>query len=495
VVNSDIATVVPPTPTRRRFHIKRSMYWPLGLLAGAVVFFIYSYLDLYFRAQAIPPGVHDFMNTYLPLLNVNEAIVYVMAALGLNIVVGYAGLLDLGFVAFWAIGGYTAGWLASDFFYGQKIWFFGSAFSEGKPGVHLNVFIVLVAACVLCAIGGIIIGAPTLRLRSDYLALVTLGFGEIIGEVAFNGDNIFGTNITNGNRSISPVDYPRFLGFDSTGALTIKDLLPSDALPKFVLFCLFAAIIMFASLRIRVGRLGRAWLAIREDELAASLMGVPLMRTKLSAYALGAVAGGFAGVAYAIHVSGVFPDQLKFSISITLLAMVVLGGMGNVWGVTVGALILAWTNSTLLKEAQNAIEKSEGTGNTIAVILLIVAIALIVGGLLLMARGRQGLILIFLAVPLGAIGVILLTAKGSPSFQFLIFGSVLIIMMLFRREGLIPEARTRLVLREPGRTEAESLGADMEDVAPELESLEDDTVHAGGSVPVAEGADIDRDRT
>jgi branched-chain amino acid transport system permease protein len=267
-----------------------------------------------------------------------------------------------------------------------------------------------------------------------------------------------------------------------------------EPLPKFVLFCLFAAIIMFASLRIREGRLGRAWLAIREDELAASLMGVPLMRTKLSAYALGAVAGAFAGVAYAIHVSGVFPDQLKFSISITLLAMVVLGGMGNVWGVTIGALILTWTNSTLLKEAQNAIEKSESTGNAIAVVLMIVAAGLIAGGLLLMSRGRQGLILIFLAVPLGAIGVILLTATGSPSFQFLIFGSVLIIMMLFRREGLIPEARTRLVLREPGRTEAESLGADMADVAPELESLDDETVHAGGTVPVADGADIDRDR-
>ena len=104
---------------------------------------------------------------------------------------------------------------------------------------------------------------------------------------------------------------------------------------------------MFGSLRIREGRLGRAWLAIREDELAASMMGVPLMRTKLAAYAIGAVAGGVAGVAFVIHVNGVYPDQLKFFISITLLAMVVLGGMGNVWGVTVGALLLAWTNSTV----------------------------------------------------------------------------------------------------------------------------------------------------
>ena len=161
----------------------------------------------------IPPGLHEFMNTYLPLLNINEALVFVMAALGLNVVVGYAGLLDLGFVAFWAIGGYSVGWLASDFFYGRSFRFFGSEFSKVNniPGFHINIWTVLIAAGILCAIAGIIIGAPTLGLKSDYLALVTLGFGEIIFELSFNGDNIFGVDVPHGNRGISPTDYPRFL--------------------------------------------------------------------------------------------------------------------------------------------------------------------------------------------------------------------------------------------------------------------------------------------
>ncbi len=257
-------------------------------------------------------------------------------------------------------------------------------------GFHFNIWTVLIAAGILCAIAGVIIGAPTLRLKSDYLALVTLGFGEIIFELSFNGDNLFGANVTNGNRGISPTDYPRFLAFTPDGALTWRDLLPSDGLSKYILFCLLAAMLMFGSLRIREGRLGRAWLAIREDELAASMMGVPLMRTKLAAYAIGAVAGGVAGVAFVIHVNGVYPDQLKFSISITLLAMVVLGGMGNVWGVTVGALLLAWTNSTLLKEAQIAIESSEAAGDTISVVLAIMGVALVVGGLAAHAKEPPG---------------------------------------------------------------------------------------------------------
>jgi branched-chain amino acid transport system permease protein len=435
---ADLSTVVPP---RHRVFLKPAARWPVGLLIAAAVIFLYYYLDTYFRGS-VPDVLHDFMRSYLPLQPINEALVYVMCALGLNIVVGYAGLLDLGFVAFWAIGGYTAGWLMSGFFFKLDIRFFSSEFTRVQKitGIHLNFWVVIVAAGLICALMGIIIGAPTLRLRSDYLALVTLGFGEIIPEVFYNGDHVFGQNISNGTQGITPVDSVRFFGFDSTGALTWKDLGPFDVLPKFVIFCVLAAIIMFASLRIREGKLGRAWLAIREDELAASAMGVPLMRTKLSAYAIGAVAGGIAGVAFAIHVSAVLPDRFRFDISITLLAMVVLGGMGNVWGVTVGALALAWINSTGLPKAEDAFNSAFHT---------------------------------------------------DLSFQFLVFGSILVLMMLFRREGLIPEARTRLVLREPGRTEAEALGADMEDNAPELEALPDGSLHAGGSVLVADKVDVD----
>src|SRR5689334_11264883 len=175
------------------------------MLIAVVVIFVYYYMDTYFQ-KAVPGFLHDFMATWLPLLPINEALIYAMAALGLNVVVGYAGLLDLGFVAFWAIGGYTAGWLASGFFFNRDIHFFGSAFTAQSTGVHLTVWVVLIGAGILCAIAGIIIGAPTLRLRSDYLALVTLGFGEIIYEVFYNGDNLFGQNVSNGNRGINPVD-------------------------------------------------------------------------------------------------------------------------------------------------------------------------------------------------------------------------------------------------------------------------------------------------
>ena len=403
----------------RRGLIRPTLRWPLGLLIAAVVVFVFYYLDTYFRAQAIPDGLHEFVAQWLPLLSINEALVYVMCALGLNVVVGYAGLLDLGFVAFWAIGGYTAGWLMSGFVYPVNIRFLGSEFTKTHQiaGIHITFWVVLVAAALLCAVFGIIIGAPTLRLRSDYLALVTLGFGEIIPEVFYNGDDVGGLNISNGTQGITPVDSVRFFGFDATGALTFKDLGPFDVLPKFVIFCGLAALILFASLRIRDGKLGRAWLAIREDELAASAMGVPLMRTKLAAYATGAIAGGIGGAAFAIHVSAVLPDRFRFDISITLLAMVVLGGMGNVWGVTVGALGLAWFNSTGLPKGEEMFHDAFGI---------------------------------------------------DISFSFLFFGAVLVLMMLFRREGLIPEARTRLVLREPGRTEARSLGSDLEEPAPEL---------------------------
>jgi branched-chain amino acid transport system permease protein len=491
---TDVAVITPPPPRRPTLRLNPSLRWPVGLLVAAVVIFTFYYLDTYFRAD-IPNGLHDFVQRWLPLLSVNEALIYVMAALGLNVVVGYAGLLDLGYVAFWAIGGYTVGWLMSQFmatpFPHINIRFFGSEYTRVNHigGIHIAVWVVLIAAALLCALAGVIIGAPTLRLRSDYLALVTLGFGEIIYELFYNGDDVFGKNISNGTQGINPTDSVRFFGFDDTGKLTWKDLGPFDVLPKFLIFLVLTALLMWASLRIREGRLGRAWLAIREDELAASAMGVPLMRTKLSAYALGAVGGAIAGVAFAVHVSGVFPDRFRFDISITLLAMVVLGGMGNVWGVTVGALALAWTNSTFLRNVQDDLDAS-GSASTVGVVLLLLGVAaLVIGGLLLLQRKTVGLLLAFIGVLVGVIGLVLWTKGASTSFEFLIFGSVLVMMMLFRREGLIPEARTRLVLREPGRTEAEALGADMEDVAPDLEALPDEQIHAGGTVPPAEGRD------
>ena len=304
--------------------------------------------------------------------------------------VGYAGLLDLGFVAFWAIGGYCAGWFMSDFFY-QVNWRFGTTTPKEIPGIHISFWLVLFIGALICALFGVIIGAPTLRLKSDYLALVTLGFGEIIPQVFYNGENIAGFNLTNGSKGISPVDNIGIFG---------KTLGPFDLDWKYFIFCCLTALMIFISLKIRSGKLGRAWLAIREDELAASMMGVPLMRSKLAAYAVGAFSGGIGGVAFATHVNGVFADRFTFSISIILLAMVVLGGMGNVWGVMVGALLIAWVNAAGLPAFGDMVN--------------------------------------------GALG----TNINFPSYNFLLFGGVLILMMLFKREGLLPESRLKSLMHE-----------------------------------------------
>lgn len=380
--------------------------WAVGFTGFVLlVFCLYE-----FALPNMNYSVQTFFNDWLPLTGLNEAAVFVILALGLNIVVGYAGLLDLGFVAFWAIGGYVVGWLMSGFFH-QVTFNFGGHAPAGLPeGVHISFWLVLLIAGAFCAVWGVIIGAPTLRLKSDYLALVTLGFGEIIPQVFFNGENINGFNLSNGSKGISPVDNVQLGG---------KVLGPFDLSWKFLIYSAVAAFVVFLSLRLRSGRLGRAWLAIREDELAASMMGVPLMRTKLAAYATGAFAGGLGGAAFTTQVNGVFAERFNFSISILLLAMVVLGGMGNVWGVMIGALVLAWINNTGLVQIGKTVNQTFGTD------------------------------------------------INFPSYNFLLFGTILILMMLFRREGLLPEARTRLVLREPERGQLSALGAEAEFAAAE----------------------------
>ena len=360
--------------------------WIRGFTIAAVAIWIFYA----FIVDLLPYVVADFFQKWLPATTVNESLVWVICALGLNIVVGYAGLLDLGFVAFWAIGGYCAGWFMSDFFHQVNI-HLGSMAPAEQPGIHISFWAVLIIGALICAAFGVIIGAPTLRLKSDYLALVTLGFGEIIPQVFYNGENIGGFNLSNGSKGISPVDNIGLFG---------KKLGPFDLDWKYLIFVCLAALMVFISLRIRSGRLGRAWLAIREDELAASMMGVPLMRSKLAAYAVGAFSGGIGGVAFATHVNGVFADRFSFSISIILLAMVVLGGMGNVWGVIVGALAISWVNSTGLP----------AFGDTVN----------------------------------GALG----TDINFPSYNFLLFGGILVLMMLYKREGLLPESRLKQILHE-----------------------------------------------
>jgi branched-chain amino acid transport system permease protein len=360
--------------------------WIRGFsLAAILIYIFYSFV-----VELLPYEIASFFQKWMPATTVNESLVWVICALGLNIVVGYAGLLDLGFVAFWAIGGYTAGWFMSDFFQQVSIHLGSTAPSEQR-GIHISFWGVLIIGALIAAVFGVIIGAPTLRLKSDYLALVTLGFGEIIPQIFYNGENIGGFNLTNGSKGISPIDNVGLFG---------KTLGPFDLDWKYLIFVCLAALMVFISLRIRSGRLGRAWLAIREDELAASMMGVPLMRSKLAAYAVGAVSGGVGGVAFATHVNGVFADRFSFSISIILLAMVVLGGMGNVWGVIVGALTIAWVNATGLPAIGDTVNSALGTN------------------------------------------------INFPSYNFLLFGGILIFMMLYKREGILPESRLKELLHE-----------------------------------------------
>ncbi|MFN0282633.1 MAG: branched-chain amino acid ABC transporter permease [Kineosporiaceae bacterium] len=416
-------TAAPGTAAAAAKTASTNRKWTIGLLIAVVVIFL-----LYWQILPNAPAeMQTFFRRWLSVSAVNEAVLWVVFALGLNIVVGYAGLLDLGYVAFWALGGYVAGWIMSPFasemhssMNGLKLNILGHppAIEGLDVGIHVNFWLVLPVAGLFCAMWGIIIGAPTLRLKSDYLALVTLGFGEIIPQILRNGERIGpgGTfNLSNGDKGISPVDTIPTWPFSYLPGVPDQLGLAATDLPfKFLVFSLLAGFTLFVSIRIREGRLGRAWLAIREDELAASMMGVPLMRTKLAAYAVGAFAGGLGGVAFATHVGGVFASRFDFAISITLLAMVVLGGMGNVWGVTLGALVLAWINSTGLEQLGQQVNSTFGTD------------------------------------------------FDFPSLQFLFFGLILILMMLFRREGLLPETRTRQVLQEPERGELESVGADLE---------------------------------
>jgi branched-chain amino acid transport system permease protein len=396
----------PPRRSLGRFA------WPVGYVA--VILFLFL---LY---QTILPSLVKSVSApvvaWLPVATVNECLMWAIMALGLNVVVGYAGLLDLGYVAFWALGGYTAGWLMAAPFNWTWDFHLFSPVRASATGTHINFWLVILVAGVLCAILGLIIGAPTLRLRGDYLALVTLGFGEVITQFFRNSNNIGGLNLANGDPGISAIDP---IGTGPLGALGVAPKLLTNSAAgniwKILVLGFLVGICIFISLRIREGRLGRAWLAIREDELAASMMGVPLVRTKLLAYAVGAFFGGIGGVANASGITTAVSPS----------------GLGNVWGVTIGAFLLSWLNGNGLK--QIGVQADAFFGTSLEATL--------------------------------------------PRYNYIILGLLLVLMMLFRREGLIPEGRTRALLRTPSRTEAESLGAESAEAEAETEAF----VHADAS--------------
>ncbi len=343
--------------------------------------------------------------------------IFVMLALGLNIVVGFAGLLDLGFVAFYALGAYVVGWFASTHFNGVSFSLGSTATSlsgEAPDGIHVSFWVLLLLAGAFSAICGMIIGFPTLRLRGDYLAIVTLGFGEIIPRFFQNGDDLGGFNLTNGTIGIKAIDSPGFPflpdSLDSWQRFSTLDLNP-----WYYTILAMVLITIYVNVRLQNSRLGRAWISVREDETAAAAMGINPVTTKLWAYALGALFGGFAGAFYGAFIKNIFPDAFSFNISILILCMVVLGGMGNIYGVILGAIVLQGINFYALPQLSTVVH---AIGDTI--------------------------------------GSTAMSNVDLARYNFFIFGVVLVLMMLLRPEGIIPNRQRQEELRDddPGTGDA-----------------------------------------
>lgn len=293
-----------------------------------------------------------FGNAWVRIADV--ALLYIMLALGLNVVVGFAGLLDLGYVAFFAIGAYLAGLLSSPQLVATieslqidypalATWvtdFVGPAIAT--QGIHLSVWLIVPLAALVAGIAGALLGAPTLKLRGDYLAIVTLGFGEII-RIFMN--NLNGPiNITNGPQGINLIDPIRIGGVSlagEAGVVRLGDLVIPSVNAYYYLFLLLCVVTIVFSSRLQHSRLGRAWIAIREDEIAAKAMGINVRNMKLLAFAMGASFGGVAGAMFGAFQGFISPESFTLTDSIAILAMVVLGGIGHIPGVVLGAVLLA----------------------------------------------------------------------------------------------------------------------------------------------------------
>jgi branched-chain amino acid transport system permease protein len=357
-------------------------------------------------AAALLPLTQPVANTFM--FNSTLSLAYIVMGLGLNTVVGYAGLLDLGYVAFFALGAYCTGWFSSGFYASAHVHVGVNGYLAALPGVHLNWLLVVVLAAAICAIAGVLIGLPTLRLRGDYIAIVTLAFGEIIRVFAINGDGLhpFGRHypLTAGRQGITPIDQ-----------LKLPFLAPFNQLdlrPWYWTALVMMLLVLFVSIRVRDSRIGRAWIAIREDEVAAVATGVPLVRTKLLSYSLGAAFGGMSGAFLGAFLNTVNADQFAFSFSIYVLAMIVLGGLGSVWGVVAGGIALTFINYYFIPHTFKDLPKLVGLNFQLT------------------------------------------------EMSFGIFGFLLVMMMIVRPEGLIPERRRRLELAEGVGVDDPRLGSE-----------------------------------
>lgn len=272
-------------------------------------------------------------NSWVRILNI--ALLYVMLALGLNIVVGFAGLLDLGYIAFYAVGAYVYGLLASPHLTDN----FETIAALFPDGLHLSIWLMIPMGALIAALFGVLLGAPTLRLRGDYLAIVTLGFGEII-RLFLNNLNA-PVNITNGPQGINMIEPVQIAGVRFSRTVDLFGIEVPALHLYYYLFLALTLLIIVVCMRLQNSRIGRAWTAIRDDEIAAKSMGINTRNMKLLAFALGASFGGVAGAMFSAFQGFVSPESFGLMESIIVLCMVVLGGMGHIPGVILGALLLA----------------------------------------------------------------------------------------------------------------------------------------------------------
>jgi branched-chain amino acid transport system permease protein len=347
---------------------RRKWLYPLLGVGGAVLAGLLPFINDWF---VVPDWV--FLATNGSILF--KIALFSLFALGLNVVVGFAGLLDLGYVAFWAIGAYTAGIMS-----GAAKFSLGlnhhppTVTAADKPVWHEWMWLILLAALVTAVLAGVLLGSPTLRLRGDYLAIVTLGFGEIVRITANNLDSI-----TVGPRGIGSIPHP---AIPTPGQDIVWGTLTDD---KYYWLALAFVVLWIVAIRmLDNSRIGRAWVAIREDEVAAAAMGVPVVRMKLAAFAIGACTAGVGGVLYSEQINAIAPSQFQLIYSILILAMVVIGGMGSIGGAILGATIV-----TLIPEV----------------------------------------------------------FRGITAYRYFIFGIAIIVVMIFRPQGLLPSKRRKAELR------------------------------------------------
>jgi branched-chain amino acid transport system permease protein len=321
-------------------------------------------------AMVLPLVLQSFGNAWVRIADMS--LLYVLLALGLNIVVGYAGLLDLGYVAFFAVGAYLFGLMASPHLT-ETFPLIATLFPDG---LHMSLWLVLPLAAGLAGLFGLLLGAPTLKLRGDYLAIVTLGFGEIIRVFLNNLDHP--VNITNGPKGLGQIDAVTVFGYPLSRRLDLGFFqLPSVTLYYYLFLALVVVSVVLCS-RLEHSRIGRAWMAIREDEIAAKAMGLNTRNLKLMAFGMGASFGGVSGAMFAAFQGFVSPESFSLMESVMIVAMVVLGGLGHLPGVILGAVLLAALPEALRYVAGPLQEMTGGRLDAAILRQLLIALAMIV---------------------------------------------------------------------------------------------------------------------